>query len=111
MHCGSVFFFLSIASISATGSSEAISATQPSANPSHRLRSAVATPYNLIPGDGQRYLLSMVQAIQRLGHIVDIIVDKENVCGVQSCVARTATELRVGVDWTVSCSHAPNLSK
>ena len=35
MHCGSVFFFLSIASISATGSSEDISPTQPSAKKSH----------------------------------------------------------------------------
>lgn len=70
--------------------------------PTLRMRgtSAVATPYNLIPGGGEKYLLSMVRAMQGMGEIVDILVFPGNVADRLSIVKETAKELDIDIDWT-----------
>ena len=60
-------------------------------------KSAVATPYNLIPGGGERYLLSMVKAMQLMGEHVDIIVYPGNSCATVQCVKGTAEAVRVDI--------------
>ena len=62
--------------------------------------SAVATPYNMIPGGGERYLLSMVRAMQSMGEVVDILVFPGNVADRQAVVADTARKLNIDIDWS-----------
>ena len=61
--------------------------------------SAVATPYHLIPGGGEKYLLSIVRAMQKLGEFVDIYVLSKNVCRNKRCAESTAKAVHVNIDW------------
>ena len=60
--------------------------------------SAIATPYDLVLGGGERYLLMAAYALQQLGHFVDVIVFNNNVCQDDSCLRDVAAKLRVGLD-------------
>lgn len=62
--------------------------------------SAVATPYNLIPGGGERYLLSMVRAMQSMGEVVDVLVFPGNVANRKSVAMDTARKLNIDIDWS-----------
>ena len=62
--------------------------------------SAVVTPYNLIPGGGEKYLLSIVRAMQKMGEFVDIYVLPDNVCRDKKCAESTANAVNVNIDWT-----------
>ena len=62
--------------------------------------SAVLTPYNLIPGGGEKYLLTIVKAMQLLGESVDILVFPENVARDISAVKATASILGADLDWS-----------
>ncbi|KAJ8602629.1 hypothetical protein CTAYLR_004084 [Chrysophaeum taylorii] len=57
--------------------------------------SAVATPYHLVPGGGEKYLLSVVRALQTIDHFVDVLVTPENKCGTKRCVEHAAKVLGV----------------
>ena len=61
--------------------------------------SAVATIYNMVPGGGEKYLLSLVRALQKMGHFVDILVLLGNGCTTVSCVRSTAEAVNVHIDW------------
>ena len=69
-------------------------------------KSAVATPYNLIPGGGERYLLSMAKAMQLMGEHVDIIVYPGNSCATVQCVKGTAEAVRVGIGMIKAATSA-----
>ena len=59
--------------------------------------SAVATIYNMVPGGGEKYLLSLVRALQKMGHHVDILVLLGNGCSTVECVRTTAEAVNVEI--------------
>lgn len=61
---------------------------------------AVFTPYNILFGGGERYLLTAVAALQAEGYFVDVLVEEGNVCNSTSHVLRVAEGLRVELDPT-----------
>lgn len=61
--------------------------------------SAVATLYNVLPGGGEKYLLSLVRAIQKMGDFIDILILPGNSCNNKKCVMKTAEELNIAIDW------------
>ena len=61
--------------------------------------SAVATLYNVLPGGGEKYLLSMVRAMQKMGDFIDILILPGNECNNKDCVTKTAEELNIEIDW------------
>lgn len=58
---------------------------------------ALYTPYNIIYGGGESYLLQSAASLQSFGYDVDIIVDPGNVAKTVDDVIRTATGLRVDI--------------
>lgn len=63
--------------------------------------SAIYTPYHLTAGGGEKVVLHMVLALQRLtGGRVDLVVRSNNVCKRKACVRKLAEALGVsGIDW------------
>jgi glycosyltransferase involved in cell wall biosynthesis len=58
---------------------------------------AVFTPYHITPGGGEKYLLSIVQAMQSEGMHVTVYVNEDNACANKSMLIETATALRVSL--------------
>lgn len=67
----------------------------------YRAKCGVYTPYHLTPGGGEKVILNMVLALQRLtGGRVDIIVDSKNTCTHLSCVKQLSRSLQIsGINW------------
>ncbi|PRW51010.1 Glycosyl transferase family 2 [Chlorella sorokiniana] len=63
-------------------------------------RAAVFTPYNIVFGGGERYLLSVVKTMQEMGYSVDVLTFPRNVCKSKEEVLRVAEGLRVSLDPT-----------
>lgn len=59
---------------------------------------AVFTPYNIVFGGGERYLLSVVAVMQREGYFVDVLVESQNTCNSTTRLMEVANGLRVAVD-------------
>ena len=61
-------------------------------------RAAISTPYNLLPGGGERYILSIAAALQNLNCQVDVLLfkDRPNLC-TGPCVDRTVASLNISV--------------
>lgn len=59
---------------------------------------AVFTPYNIVFGGGERYLLSVVSAMQREGYHVDVLVEEYNSCNSTSDLLKVARGLRVDIN-------------
>ena len=58
-------------------------------------RSAVMTPYDLVAGGGESYILNTARALQGLGHEVYLLVRSSNPCASVDCVLSLARELNV----------------
>ena len=59
-------------------------------------RSAVYTPYDLTPGGGEKVLISVVAALQRLtGCDVVVLVERKNSCREKNCLRKLTTQLSV----------------
>ncbi|KAL4444085.1 hypothetical protein ABPG75_011822 [Micractinium tetrahymenae] len=58
-------------------------------------RAAVYTPYNIVFGGGERYLLTVVQVMQEMGYLVDVLVRTHNLCSSTDQLLRVASGLRV----------------
>ena len=63
--------------------------------------SAVYTPYSLTPGGGEKVILNMVLALQRMtGGPVHLLVNKSSQCRYKRCVRQLSKQLVVnGIDW------------
>ena len=59
----------------------------------------VATIYNMIPGGGEKYLLSYIRSMQRSGYFVDLLVLPTNACQEWSCLIQTSKALNVPLDF------------
>ena len=59
---------------------------------------AVFTPYDILFGGGERYLLSAVAALQTEGYFVDVLVEKDNACNSTTHLVHVAKGLRVDLD-------------
>jgi hypothetical protein len=59
----------------------------------------VLTPYDVIPGGGENYLLRSVSLLQKIGYVVDLMVLDDNACTTLACVRSTASFLRVDLDY------------
>jgi hypothetical protein len=58
----------------------------------------VLTPYNIIPGGGENYLLRSLRLLQLNGYQVDLMVTEGNSCNNINCLERTSTQLRIYLD-------------
>ncbi|KAI3427093.1 hypothetical protein D9Q98_007032 [Chlorella vulgaris] len=63
-----------------------------------KTRAAVFTPYNIVFGGGERYLLSVVAVMQSMGYTVDILMFHRNVCQTKEQLLKVANGLRVALD-------------
>mmetsp|Transcript_63203 Transcript_63203/g.105161 ORF Transcript_63203/g.105161 Transcript_63203/m.105161 type:complete len:1055 (+) Transcript_63203:132-3296(+) len=62
----------------------------------HRCKAAVASPYNLVAGGGERYLLTAAAVFQKeMRCSLDILLFKGNKCTSYECVQRTITTLGI----------------
>lgn len=59
----------------------------------------VATIYNVIPGGGEKYLLSYLRSMQLSGYFVDLLVLPTNTCQEWQCLISTAMALNVHLDY------------
>jgi hypothetical protein len=44
------------------------------------------TPYELTPGGGERYFLSVATTFFDMGYSVELLLKEENVCGTRECL-------------------------
>ncbi|EFN56792.1 expressed protein [Chlorella variabilis] len=61
-------------------------------------RAAVFTPYNIVFGGGERYLLSVVAVLQDMKYNVDVLVFRRNVCQTKEQLLKVAAGLRVALN-------------
>lgn len=59
------------------------------------MHAAVFTPYHITPGGGEKYLLSIVQALQFAGYSVIVYTYRGNSCTSKQKLLETAASLRV----------------
>lgn len=67
-------------------------------------KAAVYTPYDLVVGGGEKYLLSVVSVLQNMGYHVDVLKDPQNPCTEENQLLRLASDLAIRLD-----SHAITL--
>jgi glycosyltransferase involved in cell wall biosynthesis len=110
--CASVLAWLSLASYAHTAAST-LTLPPPTSSPRCSTRevdwstmrtdpgkgvAAAFTPYNILPGGGERYLLSAVAALQKEGYFVHVLVEAANACKSTAQLLEVAAKLRVEVD-------------
>lgn len=49
-------------------------------------RVGLFTPYELTPGGGERYFLSVATTFFDMGYSVELLLKEENVCGTRECL-------------------------
>ncbi|KAG1660007.1 hypothetical protein FOA52_009827 [Chlamydomonas sp. UWO 241] len=59
---------------------------------------SVYTPYHLTPGGGEKYLLSVVEVLQKSGHFVTLFLQENNIVQSVDQIMATASHLRVELD-------------
>ena len=59
-------------------------------------RAAISSPYNMLPGGGERYILTVAAALQDWSCQVDVVLfkDRPNLC-TGACVDRTVASLNI----------------
>ena len=62
-----------------------------------RKSAALYTPYFMIPGGGEKYLLSLARCFQTMGYAVVLLLEDGNICKTKRCVTGTANSLGVGL--------------
>jgi glycosyltransferase involved in cell wall biosynthesis len=64
-------------------------------------QAAMYTPYNIVVGGGERYLLSTVASMQRQGYHVTILTNNQNVCQSSSEAVNVAQDLHLSLDMSM----------
>lgn len=59
---------------------------------------AVFTPYDIVFGGGERYLLAVARSVQMEGYFVDVLVESQNSCNSTERLVEVAKGLRVELD-------------
>ena len=62
------------------------------------LRVGLFTPFELTPGGGERYFLSVATTFFNMGYNIELLLKVENVCGTRECLLRTLNKLRIPLD-------------
>ena len=60
-----------------------------------KIRVGLFTPYELTPGGGEKYFLSVATTFFNMGCSIELMLKVENVCGTRECLLRTLNKLRV----------------
>lgn len=53
------------------------------------------SPFDITPGGGEKYFLSVAQILYNMGYSVEIVLRDENVCSTKDCMMKTFQALRV----------------
>jgi len=51
-----------------------------------KLKVGLFTPYELTPGGGERYFLSVATTFFDMGYSIELLLKEENVCGTRECL-------------------------